>query len=65
MDQHQVTSARHVITESEIMHIAPVPAYMVYDGFNKDLDAVMVYERIMDVQDRSPMLDHALTFLRS
>ena len=47
------------------MKIAPCPAYFLYDGFNTDLDAAMVYERLMDCQHPSPMLTHALTFLRS
>lgn len=60
-----VAPAREVTTEASIMRIAPVPAYMIFDGFNDDLDASMVYERLMDVQDRTPMIDHALMFLRS
>jgi hypothetical protein len=35
------------------MEIAPIPAYLVYDGFEQDLDAAMVYERLMDCQHDS------------
>lgn len=57
MDQ-EVARAGVVVTEEIIMHIAT--------GFNEDLDdASIVYERLMDVQDRPPMTEHALTFLRS
>jgi len=35
------------------MRIAPVPAYTVLDGLNVDLDATMVYERLMGCQDIS------------
>jgi len=60
-----VAPAREVTTEKSIMPIAPVPAYMTFNGFNADLDASMVYERLMGIQDRTPMIDHALTFLWS
>ena len=52
-------------TENTVMKIAPIPAYLVWDGFDKDLDAAMIYERLMDCQHESPMKTHALLFLRS
>jgi len=42
------------------MRIAPIPAYLVFDGFETDLDASMVYERLMDIHDKTPMIEHAL-----
>ena len=60
-----VLGAIVVIEEAETMKIAPIPAYLVYDGFEQDLDAAMVYERLMDCQHDSPMRTHALQFLRS
>jgi len=45
-------------------HHHGVPAYTIFDGFNADLNTSMVYERLVDIQDRMPMVDHALTFLR-
>ena len=33
-----------------MLQIAPIPAYLVEDGFDKDLDASMVYEQLMDCQ---------------
>jgi hypothetical protein len=47
------------------LRIAAIPTYLVYDGFNKDLDAAEVYERVMDCQEASDMRTHALAFLRS
>ena len=47
------------------MRIAPIPAYLVWDGFDKDLDAALVYERLMESQHESRMKTHALMFLRS
>jgi len=60
-----VLGALAVPEEEETMKIAPIPAYLVYDGLEKDLDAAMVYERLMDCQHDSPMRTHALKFLRS
>lgn len=60
-----VLGALAVIAEEETIKIAPVPAYLVYDGFEQDLDAAMVYERLMDCQHDSPTRTHALKFLRS
>ena len=48
-----VLGAIAVIEEAETMEIAPIPAYLVYDGFEQDLDAAMVYERLMDCQHDS------------
>jgi len=64
VDTH-VQRASNVRGEKEILGIAPIPAYLVWDGFDQDLDAIMVYERLMDCQHDSPMRTHALTFLRS
>jgi hypothetical protein len=47
-----------------IMMIAPIPAYLVYDGFTDDLDAADVYERLLSVDTSSNgMYDHAQHFL--
>ena len=47
------------------MKIAPIPSYFIYDGFEKYLDAAMVYKRLMDGKQKSDMQSHALNFLRS
>ena len=60
-----VERAGQVNDKEEIMCIAPIPAYLVWDGFEQDLDASMVYERLLDCQHDSPMRTHALAFLRS
>ena len=60
-----VARATAVATTQEIMKIAPIPTYLVYDGFENDLDAVIVYERLRACQHPSDMLDHAIAFLRS
>ena len=38
-----------VTTTEEMMQIAPIPPYFVYYGFNNDLDAACVLERIISV----------------
>ena len=49
-----------------IMQIAPIPPYLVLDGFNKDLDAAEVYERLLSIADHElDSLDHAKLFLLS
>jgi len=58
VDAH-VQRASNVANEEEILCIAPVPAYLVWDGFDQDLDAALVYERLMDLQHDSPMRTHA------
>ena len=60
-----IACAKDVAHEERIMNIAPIPAYLLYDGFEKDLDSAMVYERLRYCQHPSPMLTHAITFLRS
>ena len=48
-----------------LLKIAPIPAYFVYDGFDGDLNAADVYERIMDSAATDAMMAHARGFLRS
>ena len=33
----------------EIIQVAPIPPYFVYDGFDNNLDAACVLERVMAV----------------
>jgi len=59
-----VARANAVTNKHNIMHIAPIPAYLVFDGFETDLDSSMVYERLMDIHDKTPMIEHALEFVK-
>ena len=56
-------SASNVTGEGEILKISPIPEYLIYDSFKKDLDVVLVYERILDSTKVSDMYSNALTFL--
>ena len=49
----------------QTMQIAPIPPYFVYDGFENDLDAVLILERIMSVSSTmSNMFTHLQFFAR-
>jgi hypothetical protein len=53
-------------TTTTIMQLAPIPTFLVYDGFNKDLSAEEVYERVLSLDDQeNQMVQHCKNFLRS
>ena len=56
-------ASRNVIRKEDIMYFSFIPAYMVYDGFNQDITAALVYKRLRDIQHDSPMQDHVPEFL--
>ena len=60
-------AARNTVTTSaDIMQLAPIPAFLVFDGFNADLDAANVLERILVSEHKNtPVCEHASKFLRS
>ena len=58
-------ASRNVIRKEDIMYFSFIPAYMVYDGFNQDITAALVYKRLRDIQHDSLMQYHALALLRS
>ena len=64
-EDQQVLRASAVNMMHQIMKIAPILAYFLWDGLNQDLDAVQVYERLMDSQEDSTMKGHTLAFLRT
>ena len=48
------------------MQLAPILLYLVYDGFETDLDAALVLERVMGAADTAlAMFDHVKHFLRA
>ena len=60
LPRNQVTST------ATIMQVAPIPPYFVYDGFEGDLDAGMVYERLLRHNDvDNEMFTHLKDFLRA
>ena len=47
------------------MQVVPIPAYFVLDGLEDDLEAAVVYERLLQSTHVSLMRTHALAFLRA
>ena len=50
----------------EIIQVAPIPPYFVYDGFDNNLDAACVLERVMAVNPtETEGTKHIKKFLRA
>ena len=53
----------NVSTTQDIMSIAPIPSFLVYDGVNKDLNAAELLECITSIPNNTtPALTHATLF---
>jgi hypothetical protein len=53
-----------VTTTKDIMQFAPIPSYLVLDGFVGDIDAAEVYERVLSINnDDVEMYSHLKNFL--
>jgi hypothetical protein len=51
---------------ANVIQIAPIPAFLVYDGFNKDLTAEELFERVLSLNDQTEeSIIHCKTFLRA
>jgi len=49
-----------------LVQLAPIPAFLVYDGFDNNLDAAEVYERVLSLDNHdTPMMLHLKQFLRA
>ena len=58
--------ANDVTTTFDLMKIAPIPAYLVFDGFNKDLEAEVVLERLLQVDNQeNAIIAHGLAFTQA
>ena len=50
----------------DIMQCAPIPSFLVYDGFNNDLEAEVIYERILSIDNQDlPMIIHCKNFVKA
>jgi hypothetical protein len=48
----------------QVLKLAPIPPFLIYDGIDQDLDAATVYERVLSVDDHNtPMFSHLKDFL--
>ena len=58
--------AREIKQSRKLLRLAPIPPYFVFDGFEQDLDAAEVYERLhVSTHDTAEWKKHAESFLRS
>ena len=63
---HPLLNLIAVTTTEEIMQVAPIPPYFVYDGFDNNLDATCVLERVMAVNPtETEGMKHIKKFLRA
>ena len=61
---HPLLQAIAVQTTQNLMKLAPIPAWLVFDGFESDLDAAALYERVITTVDEdTPMYNHLKHFL--
>jgi hypothetical protein len=62
--QHPLLARRHITGVKPIMQLAPIPAFMVYDGINQDLHAGTIIERLMAIETNGiDMYNHLKSFL--
>lgn len=55
----------NVTTKAQILRGAVIPAFYCYDGLHNDICAAELYERLLLITDPTPMVHHALDFLRA
>ena len=60
-----VIRANLLTATEDIMKMVPIPAYLVLDGLEDDIEAAVVYERLLLSSHDSTMKTHALAFLRA
>ena len=47
--RYPLLARSNVVDTTELLNISPIPPFLVYDGFDKDLDAAEVTERVLVV----------------
>jgi hypothetical protein len=61
---HPLLQAIAVQTTQNLLKLAPIPAWLAFDGFEGDLDAAELYERVLTTVDvDTPMYEHLKHFL--
>eukprot|EP00957_Ditylum_brightwellii_P060817 4617286-Ditylum_brightwellii.AAC.1 len=49
---------------AEVMQLAGIPPFIVYDGFGRNVASEEIYERILSLTDQTPVwMTHAKSFL--
>ena len=63
---HPLLARARVADTSSLMQISPIPPFLVYDGFETNLDAAEVLERVLAADtEGSNMYTHLMAFLRA
>ena len=52
----------NITNTEQTMQVATIPPYIVYDGFENDLDAALILERIMSVSSTTSRVYSPSTF---
>jgi hypothetical protein len=61
---HPLLQAIAVQTTQQLMKLAPIPAWLAFDGFEGDIDAAALYERVLTtITVDTPMYIHLKHFL--
>eukprot|EP00957_Ditylum_brightwellii_P125951 9602130-Ditylum_brightwellii.AAC.1 len=59
-----LTSSMHNGDTAEVMQLAVIPPFIVYDGFGGDVASEEIYEHILSLTDQTPVwVTHAKSFL--
>ena len=63
---HPLLARARVAETSSLMQISPIPPFLVYDGFEKNLDVAEVLERVLAADTKgSNTYAHLMAFLRA
>ena len=65
--KYPLLAKSNVTTTQMLMQLAPIPAFLVYDGFHRNLDASEVYERVLNMENTNDIacFSHLKNFLLS
>ena len=64
--QHPLLASTRVVERKVMLQVAPIPTYLIYDGLNKDLNAALILERVMSIDNANiDMFTHLQNFLRA
>ena len=63
--KYPLVAKTNVTTTKLLMQLAPIPAFLVYDGFHTNLDAAEVYERVLNMANTNDIacFSHLKNFL--
>ena len=63
---YPLVARAHITQTQNLMQLAPIPPFLVYDGINQDLNAANILERLLTINtEDTPMYEHLKHFLKS